>query len=96
LVSVGILVFPALGKEQIESPLIKMQRYGYVCVNTFCGESLRWPNHSDRPVCNVFVQICEDQQKLKHTVALIGAALNALFVQIIDDCQGVGEKPFKT
>lgn len=45
-------------------------------------------------VCDVFVQICEDEQQLQHTVPLLGIRIGGPCFEVLDDGQRVGQQPF--
>ena len=49
-----------------------------------------------RDVRDVLVEIGEDQEKLEHAVALIGATLDGFVVEAIDDGERVGEEPLES
>jgi hypothetical protein len=50
---------------------------------------------ADRMMRYVFLQVCEDQQKLKHAIAKLRVRLGRLVVETIHDGESVSEEPFE-
>jgi hypothetical protein len=46
-------------------------------------------------VRDILVKICKDQQQLEHAVALIRIRVSGAFLEILHDCERIGEQPFQ-
>ncbi len=54
-----------------------------------------WPRDAHGMMRYVFVEVCENQQKLEHAVPLLWIRLLRAFFETLDDGQRIGKKPFE-
>jgi hypothetical protein len=59
------------------------------------GAQSRGTNDLNRTTRHVFMEVGENQQKLEHSVALIGVTPSRFVIQVVHYRQRVGQQPFE-